>query len=194
MTNVSAKKMPKAQRRDQLLDTALCIVRDQGTDALTLGYLAEQAGVSKPIAYEHFGTRAGLLVALYERLDQRQVDELVAAIAGAPKQLEEVARIMSAAYMACYRSIGPEWSAISAALKGDEEMEKFQTSLIDSYIDLYRATLTPYTGLSTNELRLRCVGIIGAAEAISREMARGNLGEAVAATVLQSLIVKWLGT
>ncbi len=73
-------------------------------------------------------------------------------------------------------------------------MEKFQTSLIDSYIDLYRATLTPYTGLSTNELRLRCVGIIGAAEAISREMARGNLGEAVAATVLQSLIVKWLGT
>lgn len=192
MANGSAKKMPKAQRRDQLLDTALCIVREQGTDALTLGYLAEQAGVSKPIAYEHFGTRAGLLIALYEQLDQRQVDELIAAIEETPKQLEDVARVMSDAYMACYRSIGPEWSAISAALKGDEEMERFQAGLIDSYVDLYCATLAPYATLPSTELRLRCVGIIGAAEAISREMLRGNLDEAAAAAVLQSLIVRWL--
>ncbi len=192
VANGSAKKMPKAQRRDQLLDTALCIIREQGTDALTLGYLAEQAGVSKPIAYEHFGTRAGLLIALYEQLDQRQVDELAAAIEETPKQLEDVARVMSDAYMACYRSIGPEWSAISAALKGDEEMERFQAKLIDSYIDLYCSTLAPYTALPDTKLRLRCVGIIGAAEAISREMVRGNLDEAAAARVLQSLIVNWL--
>jgi AcrR family transcriptional regulator len=194
MANVSAKKMPRAQRRDQLLDTALCIVREQGTDALTLGFLAEQAGVSKPIAYEHFGTRAGLLIALYEMLDQRQVDELIAAIKGTPKQLEDVARVMSDAYMACYRSIGPEWSAISAALKGDEAMEKFQASLIDSYVDLYCSTLAPYAALPRTELRLRCVGIIGAAEAISREMVRETISEAAAAAVLQSLIVKWLSS
>jgi AcrR family transcriptional regulator len=192
MATVSAKKMPKAQRRDQLLDTALCIVRDEGTDALTLGYLAERAGVSKPIAYEHFGTRAGLLIALYEQLDQRQVDELVAAIEETPKQLDNIARVMSDAYMACYRSIGPEWSAISAALKGDETMERFQASMIDSYVDLYCKTLTPYAALPASELRLRCVGIIGAAEAISREMVRGNLDEAAAGRVLQSLIVNWL--
>ncbi|PSH64452.1 TetR/AcrR family transcriptional regulator [Phyllobacterium sophorae] len=192
MATVSAKKMPKAQRRNQLLSTALYIIREQGTDALTLGYLAERAGVSKPIAYEHFGTRAGLLIALYEQLDQRQVDELVAAIEETPKQLDDIARVMSDAYMACYRSIGPEWSAISAALKGDEAMERFQASLIDGYVDLYCKTLSPYAALPAIELRLRCVGIVGAAEAISKEMMRGNLDEASAARVLQSLIVKWL--
>lgn len=118
----AAKKMPKAQRREQLMETALEIVRTQGTDALTLGYLAERAGVSKPIAYEHFGTRSGLLIALYQQLDQQQVDDLLAALEQAPKQLASVARLMSEAYMACYRSIGPEWHAISAALKGDEEL------------------------------------------------------------------------
>ncbi|UXN64748.1 TetR/AcrR family transcriptional regulator [Phyllobacterium sp. A18/5-2] len=174
------------------MSTALYIIREQGTDALTLGYLAERAGVSKPIAYEHFGTRAGLLIALYEQLDQRQVDELVAAIEETPKQLDDIARVMSDAYMACYRSIGPEWSAISAALKGDEAMERFQASLIDGYVDLYCKTLSPYAALPAIELRLRCVGIVGAAEAISKEMMRGNLDEASAARVLQSLIVKWL--
>jgi AcrR family transcriptional regulator len=54
------KRLPKEQRREQLLDTALAIVREQGTDAITLSYVAERAGVSKPIAYGHFGTRAGL--------------------------------------------------------------------------------------------------------------------------------------
>jgi len=192
MTLVAAKKMPKAQRRDQLLGTAFAIVRDEGTDALTLGYLAAKAGVSKPIAYEHFGTRSGLLIALYEQLDQRQVNDLVAALEATPKRLEDVARVVSDAYMACYRSIGAEWSAISAALKGDDAMERFQANLIDSYVDLYCSMLAPYAETPADELRLRCVGIIGAAEAISREMTRGDLEEAAAAAVLQSLIVKWL--
>ncbi|MHC8285601.1 helix-turn-helix domain-containing protein [Pseudomonas sp. XS1P51] len=33
-----------------------------GTDALTLATLAERAGVTKPVAYEHFRTRSGLLI------------------------------------------------------------------------------------------------------------------------------------
>jgi hypothetical protein len=37
-----AKKLSKAERRKQLLETAHEIVRDEGTDALTLGYLAER--------------------------------------------------------------------------------------------------------------------------------------------------------
>ncbi|WP_288193588.1 TetR/AcrR family transcriptional regulator [uncultured Phyllobacterium sp.] len=188
----AAKKMPKAQRREQLMETALGIVRTQGTDALTLGYLAERAGVSKPIAYEHFGTRSGLLIALYQQLDQQQVDDLLAALEQAPKQLASVARLMSEAYMACYRSIGPEWHAISAALKGDEEMETFQKALIDGYVDLYRTALAPYSALSAGVLRLRCVGIIGAAEAISREMTCGCVDEATASAALGSLILQWV--
>lgn len=188
----AAKKMPKAQRRDQLLSIALDIVRNEGTDALTLGYVAEKAGVSKPIAYEHFGTRSGLLIALFEQLDQQQIDELAAAIAEAPKRLEDVARIVSNAYMACYQTIGAEWSAISAALRGDDVMDEIQCSLIDSYVDLYCSILAPYTEIAADELRARCIGIIGAAEAISREMVRDKLEEKAAAAVLQSLIVTWL--
>jgi AcrR family transcriptional regulator len=46
----SPSRLSKAERRQQLLDTALAIVREEGADRLTLGHLAARAGVSKPIA------------------------------------------------------------------------------------------------------------------------------------------------
>lgn len=192
VNETSSKRLPKAERRDQLLETALTIVREQGTDALTLGYLAERAGVSKPIAYEHFATRSGLLIALYKQIDDRQVSALLDALKRTKHRLEDVARVMSRAYMNCYTAMGPEWHAISAALKGAEEMEAFQQELIDGYVGLYCDALAPFVELPKEALRLRCVGIIGAAEAISRDMIHGRVNEAKAASILASLIVRWL--
>ena len=41
------KRLRKEDRRVQLLEVARGIVRQQGTEALTLGYLAERANVTK---------------------------------------------------------------------------------------------------------------------------------------------------
>jgi AcrR family transcriptional regulator len=189
MSPTPAKKLPRAERRDQLLDMALAIVREEGTDALTLAHVAERAGVSKPIAYEHFGTRSGLLIALYERIDDRQVAALLKALERTPRRLEDVARVMSRAYMACYLTAGPEALAITAALSGDGEMEAFHQRLLDRYVALYRDALAPYSTLAPDALHLRCVGLIGAAEAISRDMLRGRVDEAGAVDALAALIV-----
>ncbi|MCP3102596.1 TetR/AcrR family transcriptional regulator [Myxococcus sp. K15C18031901] len=194
MSDTSSKKLPKAQRRDQLLDTAMAIVREEGSDALTLGHLAERAGVSKPIPYEHFKTRSGLLIALYERIDSQQVTALTEAIGRTRRKLEDVSKVMSAAYMRCYADMGPELHAVSAALKGDEEMEAFYQRVLDGYVALYQEALAPYCDAPREALRQRCVGIIGAAEALSREMLRGALPEATAAATLSSLIVAWLSS
>ena len=192
MTETSPKRLSRAQRREQLLETAMAIVREQGTEALTLGTLAEHAGVTKPIAYEHFGTRAGLLIELCKRIDAQQVAALTNALERAPRELAEVARVMSRAYMNCYLTVGPEWHAISAALKGTAEMEQAQQEMIDGYVALYCKALAPYTRLSKEELRLRCVGLIGAGEAISREMLRGRVSEARAAAAFGAMLVATL--
>jgi AcrR family transcriptional regulator len=186
----AAKKLPKAERRAQLLQTALAIVRAEGTDALTLGFLAERAGVSKPIAYEHFGSRSGLLIALYKQIDERQVAIALAALERAPRTLDDAARVLSDAYMNCYNSIGPEWHAIAAALRGAEEMEVIQHELMDEYAEIYFEAFLPYTKLSKHKLRVYCVGILGAAESISREMIRGRIDEKTASDVLRVFIVR----
>ena len=193
MSHQSAKKLPKAARRRQLLDTAITIVRDEGADALTLGHLAERAGVSKPVAYEHFGTRAGLLVALYREIDERHVTAFLEALQRTQPRLDAIAQVVSKAYMHCYASVGPEWHAIAAALKGDEQMDATQQELIDRYVAIYRDALAPFSRLSPEDLYLRCVGIIGAAEAMSRDMIRGRTDETNAAANLAALIVNTVG-
>jgi AcrR family transcriptional regulator len=189
MSPAPARKLPRAERRDQLLDTALAIVREEGTDALTLGHVAGRAGVSKPIAYEHFGTRSGLLIALYERIDDRQVAALLQALERTPRRLEDIARVMSDAYITCYLTCGPEAHAITAALSGDGQMEAFHQRLLDRYVAFYQEALAPYSSLSPDALHLRCIGLIGAAEAISRDMLRGRVDAARATETLAALIV-----
>lgn len=188
------RRLPKAERREQLLETARHIVRDEGTQALTLGHLAERAGVSKPITYEHFETRSGLLVALAQQMDDRQVKVLLHALEKARPQLSDIARTLADAYIHCYQVVGSEWQALTAALKGTEEMDTVQQALLDRYVDIYRDALAPYTALPKRELRVRCVAIIGAAEALVAALARGRVGSAKAAQVLASLIQGWIAS
>ncbi|MEU0686012.1 TetR/AcrR family transcriptional regulator [Streptomyces uncialis] len=175
-------RLSKQARREQLLDTAVAIVRTRGADGLTLVTLAEEAGVSRPIAYDHFATRPGLLLALHRRLDERHRAAITRALRDAAPVVGEVARVMSAAYFACATDM-PELGAVSAALRGSPEMEAVQHESTDGYARLMATALLPYSGLAPQVLRLRCVGLLGAAEAIAAELNRERAtdGEAVAA-------------
>lgn len=180
-------RLSKAQRREQLLDSALAIIRAQGTGALTLAAVAECAGVTKPVAYEHFSSRSGLLIALYKRIDEQQTRTLLHALAKTPKQLPDIAAVISEAYINCQLKIGPEGAAIAAALKGDEQMEAAQEELYDNFVHLCVEALRPYCSLTKNELVLRCRVITGIAETLSNEVLRQKLSKARATALLTAL-------
>lgn len=190
--HASKKKMPKADRRAQLLEVAHELVRQHGTDALTLGMLAERAGVSKPITYNHFETRAGLLVSLYREIMDRQISALAQAVNDAVQELEEVAQVLAEAYMDCYKAVGPEWHAIGAALKGSAEMDRYQREMIDGHVTFFGRVLSPLSDLPEETTLRRCAGIIGAAEALSDTMVRSHTSRDHAVSDLRHLIVRWL--
>ncbi|WP_429820645.1 TetR/AcrR family transcriptional regulator [Ensifer sp. B1-9] len=189
MAPTKSRKLAKPERRAQLIETAKAILRECGADALTLGHLAERAGVSKPIAYEHFGTREGLLIALSQEIEDRHATKLQAALARAPKQLGAVADIISSVYIDCTVDSGEEWQAISGALRGNADMIATQQQQADDYVAMIEAALAPFAKISAGDLRLRCTGIAGAAEAISRELIRGRTNETAARANLAALIV-----
>nr|WP_272213054.1 TetR/AcrR family transcriptional regulator [Marinicella sp. W31]MDC2878995.1 TetR/AcrR family transcriptional regulator [Marinicella sp. W31] len=185
--------MPKAERRAQLLETAREMVRESGTDALTLGSLAERAGVSKPITYNHFGTRSGLMIALYREINEQQVRATQEALANAPAKLVEVAWLLAEAYMDCHEGVGPEFHAIGGALKGDPEMEAYERDMLDEHIAHYANVLKPFTGLSAPELQRRAIAILGAANALSDAMTRGRVSKTDAVDDLARLIATTIG-
>lgn len=52
MNQPTRQRMTHQARRQQLIGVAWNLVRAQGSDALTLGRVAEAAGVSKPVVYD----------------------------------------------------------------------------------------------------------------------------------------------
>lgn len=185
---LASRRLSRVQRRRQLLDTALKVVREEGADRLTLGRLAARAGISKPVAYDHFGTRSHLLIELYKSIDQAQVVALKEALTTGALSVEETIGTLASAYIHCYADTSGEWHAIGAALAGSEEKEAVYQELLDGYVQLFSALLRPYVDLPQAELERRCMGLIGAGEALSAAMVRGNCGEAEAAETFASLI------
>ncbi|MEO0962221.1 MAG: TetR/AcrR family transcriptional regulator [Pseudomonadota bacterium] len=182
------KRLSKPERRQQLLKTAQHIVSEAGTEALTLQALAERAGVTKPIAYEHFGSREGALIALYRRLDDEQINAAREALAQAPGTLDAVCEIIAASYIDCCVKLGPAFGAISAALEGSEEMHAVKTELRDTYLSKIRAALKPFVTLSSAKARTLIIGLLGAADALGAEAAAGQIPRKTAVAALTQLM------
>jgi AcrR family transcriptional regulator len=190
----STRKLPKQERREQLLDCAQDMVREEGTESLTLARVAERAGVTKPVAYDHFGTREALMVELFRRIDDKQTALLVETLKTTEGRLDAIAATIAAAYMSCALEVGTEWYALSAALKGSEAMEAVQRELLARYVGIWREAFVPHAAhLPPGELNLRCIGILGAGEAISLELLRGQIDQKRASATLATLITAAIG-
>ena len=168
------KRLSREDRLRQLLDVAWQIIRAEGTDALTLGYLAEKAGVTKPVVYDHFVTRAGLLAALYRDFDARQTVVMDAAIANCEPTLISTASVIAKAYVDCVLLQGREIPGVIAALSGSPELEASKREYEAIFLDKCRDALSPFTaGGSISQAGLRAM--LGAAEALSHAAANGEI-------------------
>ena len=71
-----APRMPPEERREQLLDAALALVAKRGYEGVSMEGVAREAGVTKPVVYDLFGSLADLLEALLEREETRALAQL----------------------------------------------------------------------------------------------------------------------
>ncbi|WP_255682054.1 TetR/AcrR family transcriptional regulator [Luteimonas sp. BDR2-5] len=171
-----------------MLDVAWRMVREEGTDALTLGRVAERAGVTKPLAYDHFGTRDGLLVALYGEFDARQTALMYAALEAAPPKLAERAAVIAGSYIDCVMQQGHEIPGVIAALAGSPELERVRREWEAGFIDRCRHALAPFAGpdgVPTAGLR----AMLGAAEALSAAAATAEITPMQAQAELYEIII-----
>ncbi|MBV4504064.1 TetR/AcrR family transcriptional regulator [Pseudomonas sp. BW13M1] len=182
------KRLSREERRRQLLDVAWRLVREEGTDALSLGRLAEQAGVTKPVVYDHFETRNGLLLALYQEYDARQTAMLDKALAGCPVGLAERAWVIAEAYVDCVATQGREIPGVSAALAGSPELEALKRGYDGPFMDKCREALLPFAPGGDIGVAGLWV-LVGAADALSLAAAAEELTAEAAKRELQATIV-----
>lgn len=168
------------------------MVREEGTEALTLGRLAERAGVTKPVVYDHFPTRPKLLAALYVEFDARQTALMDVALAASEPTLAGKAVVIASSYVECVLTQGREIPGVIAALAGSPELEAIKREYQAAFMEKCRDLLTPFArqdGIASAGLW----AMLGAAEALSYAAANGDLTAAQARDELCETIIAMVG-
>jgi AcrR family transcriptional regulator len=84
MTAAVRHRVPRAQRRAQLLDVTLALLAQEGFEALSMEAVARRAGVSRLVVYRSFPNLNALLLALLRREQERTERRLDALLATPP--------------------------------------------------------------------------------------------------------------
>ncbi|MEV6985839.1 helix-turn-helix domain-containing protein [Sphaerisporangium sp. NPDC051017] len=180
------RRLSKQERHTQLLDVARELIRDAGTDEFTLGRLAERAGVTKPLVYDHFGDRAGVLAELYREFEARQREMLVLALDDAELELPAVASVVAGAYIDCCIAEGRELADVVAALAGSSTLSRLRQEAEDAYLAMCREALEPLTG-PIDAAGLHAV--IGAGDALARSALADRISAERARSALARVII-----
>ncbi|MCU1389412.1 MAG: putative TetR family transcriptional regulator [Ilumatobacteraceae bacterium] len=76
-------RLSASARREQLLDVALQVFARQGYHGASMNDVAEAAGVTKPVVYQHFDSKRELYLALLDEVGARLLTAIAKATAGA---------------------------------------------------------------------------------------------------------------
>ncbi|WP_328474149.1 TetR/AcrR family transcriptional regulator [Streptomyces sp. NBC_00448] len=95
--------MTGKERREQLLDVGRVLFAERGYEGTSVEEIAHQAGVSKPVVYEHFGGKEGLYAVVVDREMRRLLDMVTGALTGGhPRELLEQAAFALLDYIEQY--------------------------------------------------------------------------------------------
>src|SRR5438105_6143613 len=91
-------RLPRSQRRRQLLGAAQEVFVEQGYHAAAMDDIAERAGVSKPVLYQHFPGKLDLYLALLDTSCDAVVDNCRQALESTHDNKQRVAATMDVFY------------------------------------------------------------------------------------------------
>src|ERR1700689_4161144 len=114
-TRPRGNRLPRHERRRQLLDAALELFVARGYHAAAMDEIAERAGVSKPVLYQHFPGKLELYLAL---LDE-SVDTLVAQVRDALKSNPDNKQRVPATFGAYFEYVGGQGQAYRLVFESD---------------------------------------------------------------------------
>jgi AcrR family transcriptional regulator len=190
---VAPARMPREQRRAQVLEAAREIFVAQGYHAAAMDAIAERAGVSKPVLYQHFPGKLDLYLALLDA----GLAELGAAVDAAITSTQDNKLRVQATMQAYFAFVDDPHSPFRLVFESDLSNETSVRERVES-VDLavsqrIAAVIAEDTGLSPDQAFILGAGLMGMAVTGSRLWLRGGLsvGRDEAAALTASLA--WRG-
>jgi AcrR family transcriptional regulator len=116
--------MPPEQRREHLIDAALEVILERGYAGVSIEAIAREAGITRPVVYDHFPNLNRLLHAVIEREEQIAVAQLAEVVPEDPGDDEpgELLAAGVARFLDAVTSRPATWRIILLPLEGTPEI------------------------------------------------------------------------
>jgi AcrR family transcriptional regulator len=174
----TTRRLTAEQRRQQLFSVALELFARRGYRATTMDDIAEAAGVTKPLVYQHFSSKRSLYLELVDSIAQ----ELLAAVREAVLRAEGPRQQVELGFAAYFRLVISR-EAEFRLLYGRDHAEDVELGrALRTVEDAIAAAIDPLiaAGLDDDHRRLLAYAVVGMAEGASRrfiaQRAEGNGG------------------
>lgn len=161
-------RLSRDARRAQLLGAARDVFAAHGYHAAAMDDIAEAAGISKPVLYQHFPSKLDL----YSALLTTYTDELTARLRSALLETtdnEQRVRGAISAYFDFVAGDGQSFRLVfESDLRGEPEAVEVLDKALTACIDLVADAVTTDAGLDSDRARLLAVGLVGLSQVTAR--------------------------
>jgi AcrR family transcriptional regulator len=162
----ASRRLTAEQRRQQLFAVALELFAQRGYRPTTMDDIAERAGVTKPLLYQHFSSKRALYLELVNSIAQDLLTAIRRAVlrAEGPRQQVELG---FAAYFKLVVSNEAEFRLLYGRDHADDlELGRALRTVEDAIAEAIDPLID--AGLDADHRRLLAYGIVGMAEGASR--------------------------
>jgi AcrR family transcriptional regulator len=162
----TVRRLTAEQRREQLFSVALELFARRGYRSTTMDDIAEAAGVTKPLVYQHFSSKRALYLELVDSIAQ----DLLVAIRGAVMRAEGPRQQVEMGFAAYFRLVINREAEFRLLYGRDHADDKELGRALRTVEDAIAQAIDPLidAGLDDNHRRLLAYAVVGMAEGASR--------------------------
>lgn len=166
--SIVSTRLSAAERREQLLTVALKVFAQRGYHSTSMNDVADAAGVTKPVLYQHFASKRALYTATLEAVG----DSMIAALQGATKSSPSGKEQTASGMVAYFRWVANDPDGFSLLFGGgtrrDEEFAAVAQKVEKAAAELIAPLIE--AGVDAGYQRMVAHALIGMSEGVVRHL------------------------
>lgn len=168
--------MPRSERRAQLLEAALEAFVGSGYHAAAMDDIAERAGVSKPVLYQHFPSKLDLYLALLEQSCDQMIDQVRQALEATEDNKLRVAATIDAFYAYVANESGAFRLVFESDLTNEPAVRDQVDRVTNECAAMIAEVISGDAGLPREAALLLAVSLVGMGQQSARFWLESNSG------------------
>jgi AcrR family transcriptional regulator len=161
-------RLPAPARREQILDVSVQVFAHRGFHSTSMNDVAEAAGVTKPVLYQHFDSKQDLYLALLDEAGNRLRTAVTKAVTGATSGKEQT----ELGFKAYFRWVADDHDAFLLLFGSRANRDEESTTAIRRITAETAHAIAPLIAadIEPEHQRVLAQGLVGLAEGVSRHL------------------------